>query len=449
MKIKQLFIITITFISTSVIQTTSSQEINPIEQAQQLIDQGNPEKAITILRKLQPKFEGIPAFDYVFGLACVDTGRNAEAIFALERVIDTIPDHGPARAELAKAYLALGETDDAKKQFEKVKELPDIPPEAQQTIERYLSTIELFHDRTRLTFRPWLKFGLGIDTNINGATSEKTLFIPALPNIPFSLSGTENSSILNLGAGLSISKPLSKENGTSLFGSFELNDRVTLEHNEFRGTSISGRAGGRIQKQKYNFSIAADTNAFKIEGSGVTSGDRISAGITSEFQYNLSENDQISTFFQTSLIRYPEQSIRDVDRYMTGITYGHLFSNLKFTPVFISSIFGGLENERANAGADHFGRNMFGSKLGLGIQLSKKQTISAGLTYQRSLYGSMDPTFLVHRRDSFFDFNVAYRLQVNKNLSITPTAVYNNNSSNILLNDFDRFEFMVTARLDI
>ena len=92
---------------------------------------------------------------------------------------------------------------------------------------------------------------------------------------------------------------------------------------------------------------------------------------------------------------------------------------------------------------------MFGSKFGLGIQLNKKQTISAGLTYQRSLYGSMDPTFLVHRRDSFFDFNVAYRLQVNKNLSITPTAVYNNNSSNILLNDFDRFEFMVTARLDI
>ena len=449
MQIKQLIVIAICLISIAKVQTAGSQELNPIDRAQQLINQGNPEKAITILRKLQPKFEGIPAFDYVFGLACVDTGRNVEAIFALERVIDTIPDHGPARAELAKAYLALGETDDAKKQFEKVKELPDIPPEAQQTIERYLSSIELFHDRTRLTFRPYLKLGFGIDTNINGATDEKTLFIPALPNIPFSLGGTENSSILNIGAGLSISKPLSKEKGTSLFSSFELNDRITLEHNEFRGTSISGRAGVRIQKQKYNFSLAADTSAFKIEGSGTTAGDRISAGITSEFQYNLSENDQVSTFLQTSLIRYPEQSIRDVDRYMTGITYGHLFSSFKFTPVLISSIFGGLENERANSGADHFGRNMFGSKVGMGFQLSKKHTMSVALTYQRSLYGSIDPTFLVHRRDSFFDFNLTYRLQINKNLSITPTAVYNNNSSNILLNDFDRFEFMVTARLDL
>ena len=97
MQIKQLIVIAICLIGITKIQTAGSQELNPIEQAQQLIDQGDPEKAITILRKLQPKLEGIPAFDYVFGLACVDTGRNVEAIFALERVIDTIPDHGPAR----------------------------------------------------------------------------------------------------------------------------------------------------------------------------------------------------------------------------------------------------------------------------------------------------------------------------------------------------------------
>ena len=172
----------------------------------------------------------------------------------------------------------------------------------------------------------------------------KNFIHPSLTEYPFSLSGTENSSILNLGAGLSISKPLSKENGTSLFGSFELNDRVTLEHNEFRGTSISGRAGGRIQKQKYNFSIAADTNAFKIEGSGATSGDRISAGITSEFQYNLSENDQISTFFQTSLIRYLNKAFVCGQVYDWNHIRPPVFKS-QIHPVFISSIFGGLENE--------------------------------------------------------------------------------------------------------
>ena len=442
-------IIPITIIIIFILPFATAQEFNPIEQAQELIDSGKAEEALKLLRPLQPQFEGVPAFDYVFGIACIDTGRNVEAIFALERVVDNLPEHGPARAELAKAYLALGETDDAKTQFEKVKALPDTPPEAQQTIERYLSGIELFHDRTRLTFRPWVKLGLGIDTNINGATNEKTLFIPSLPNIPFALGGTENSSVLNLGAGLSVSKPLSKEKGTSLFSSVELNDRITLEHNEFRGTMISGRAGARIQKQKYNLSVAADSSAFKIQGSGATAGDRLSAGFTSEFQYAITENDQISTFLQASLVRYPEQSVRDVDKYMSGITYGHLFSKVNFTPVLISSIFGGIENERANSGADHFGRNMFGSKIGLGLQLSKKQTVSAALTYQRSLYTSADPTFLVHRRDTFFDFNLTYRYQVNKNLSITPTAIYNNNSSNILLNDFDRFEFMVTARFDI
>ena len=65
--------------------------------------------------------------------------KNREAIFALERVVDT--EHGPARAELAKAYLSLGETDDAKKEFQRARELEDIPPEARQTIDRYLSEL--------------------------------------------------------------------------------------------------------------------------------------------------------------------------------------------------------------------------------------------------------------------------------------------------------------------
>ncbi|MEC8148159.1 MAG: tetratricopeptide repeat protein, partial [Pseudomonadota bacterium] len=104
-------ILPITIIIIFILPFATAQEFNPIEQAQGLIDSGQAEEAIKLLRPLQPQFEGVPAFDYVFGIACIDTGRNVEAIFALERVVDNLPEHGPARAELAKAYLALGETD--------------------------------------------------------------------------------------------------------------------------------------------------------------------------------------------------------------------------------------------------------------------------------------------------------------------------------------------------
>ncbi|MFP6681395.1 MAG: tetratricopeptide repeat protein, partial [Gammaproteobacteria bacterium] len=119
------------------------EDDNPITRAQALVDAGKANEALTLLRPFQPQLEGEPAFDYVFGLAALDSGYAVEAIFALERVVDTVPNHGPARAELARAYLALGEVDDAKAEFEKVKEIGDLPPEAKQTIDRYLTGIEL------------------------------------------------------------------------------------------------------------------------------------------------------------------------------------------------------------------------------------------------------------------------------------------------------------------
>jgi hypothetical protein len=69
-------------------------------------------------------------------------------------------------------------------------------------------------------------------------------------------------------------------------------------------------------------------------------------------------------------------------------------------------------------------------------------------TYQRSEYEGDDPVFLVRRRDDFFDINFGYRFQLDNHLSLSPTIVYNDNDSNIITNDYDRFELMVTARFD-
>ena len=47
---------------------------NPIEVAQALVDEGKADEAFTLLRSLQPQLEGEPSFDYVFGLAALDSG---------------------------------------------------------------------------------------------------------------------------------------------------------------------------------------------------------------------------------------------------------------------------------------------------------------------------------------------------------------------------------------
>ncbi|MEC9248983.1 MAG: porin family protein [Pseudomonadota bacterium] len=424
------------------------EAINPLTEAQTLIDSGKAEEAYVLLKPYQAQLEGEPAFDYVFALAAQDTGRTVEAIFALERVVDNFPEHGPARAELAKAYLSLGETDDAKKEFEKVKELGDMPPEARQTIDRYLSGIELFHDRTRLSFRPWIALAMGYDTNINGATDEKSMTIPIAPGLPFALGGTQNSPILSASLGLSLSKPLNNDLGLSAFGSAQLGDRHTTHQNDFTSHTASGRAGFRLEREKHNFSIAADASILRLDAGCLARADRKTAGISSEWQFAPTERDQISAYFQFSAMRNPKQSIRDVNRGMIGLNYGHAFIDITGTPIVFASIFGGIEDERADTNADHFGKNLFGGRIGLSYQLSERQTAFGAFTYQRSLHETGDPVFLVRRHDTFFDLSAGYRFQFDKHLSISPTIVYNDNDSNILTNDYDRLEVMVTARYD-
>lgn len=421
---------------------------NPIEVAQALVDEGKADEAFTLLRSLQPQLEGEPAFDYVFGLAALDSGRTVEALFALERVVDAFPNHGPARAELARAYLALGETDDAKDQFEKVKEIDDLPPEAKQTIERYLTGIELFHDRTRFTLRPWLQIGFGYDTNVNGATDEKSLVVPIAPGLPFTLDGTANSSITNLGLGISVSKPIDSDLGLSAFGSAQLDARLALDEADFSARSGAGRLGLILEKEKHKFSLAADANMVRLDGGGLARGDRQIAGISAEWQHTPTAVDQVSAFFQASAVRHPEQSIRDINRAMAGLNFGHAFTKIRGSPILYSSAFVGIEDERVDGTADHFGRRFFGTRVGASYQLSERQTMFSTFTYQRSVYEGTDPVFLVGRRDNFFELNFGYRFQFDKRLSLSPTLIYNDNDSNIVTNDYDRFELMVTARFD-
>ena len=421
---------------------------NPITEAQALIDAGKANEAFALLRPLQPRLEGEPAFDYVFGLAALDSGRTVDAIFALERVVDAFPNHGPARAELARAYLALGETDDAKIEFEKVKEMGEMPPEARQTIERYLTGIELFHDRTRLTVRRWIQAGVGYDTNVNGATDAKTLTVPIAPGLPFALGGTANSPITNFVFGASVSKPIDTDRGLSIFGSAEIGNRIAQKETDFTAQSGTGRVGLVLEKEKHRFSIAADASMSRVNGGGLARADRKSAGVSGEWQYTVTDRDQVSSFLQFSVIRHPSQSVRDIDRAIGGLNYGHAFIDIPGSPILFSSLFGGLEEEQADASGKHFGRYFFGALAGASYQISERQTASVAFTYQRSVYDGSDPIFLVRRNDEFFDLNVGYRFQFNENFSLSPTIIYNNNDSNILTSSYDRFEVMITARYD-
>lgn len=65
---------------------------------------------------------------YPLGIAALDAGHLTRAIFALELTVELQPANNLARAELAHAYLAAGETANARKALLEAACRPKLPP---------------------------------------------------------------------------------------------------------------------------------------------------------------------------------------------------------------------------------------------------------------------------------------------------------------------------------
>ena len=73
-----------------------------IENAKRLLAAGNARQAYTELSAVEDKLTGMPEFDYLLGVAALESGRVEAAIIAFERVLALIPNHAGAQMDLAQ-----------------------------------------------------------------------------------------------------------------------------------------------------------------------------------------------------------------------------------------------------------------------------------------------------------------------------------------------------------
>ena len=114
--------------------TAAADEV--VEQARILLNSHQAGSAYTLLAPLSDERAGDPDFDYLLGIAALDSGQPGQAVFALERVLAVKPNDALARAEIARAYFALAEFDTSKQEFENVKTSAEVPATARATMDK-------------------------------------------------------------------------------------------------------------------------------------------------------------------------------------------------------------------------------------------------------------------------------------------------------------------------
>ena len=182
------------------------------DQARDLLNNQQSVAAYDLLAPLGDERAGDPDFDYLLGIAALDSGRPGLAVFALERVLAVRPNDALARAEIARAYFALSEYQTARQEFENAKADSTAPAAARVTMDKYLALLDRAQRGTQRV-SGYLGFSTGYDSNLNSGTDQSTIAIPVLNNLPFQLNDkatSQDNAFATIAAGLNILHPLTK-----------------------------------------------------------------------------------------------------------------------------------------------------------------------------------------------------------------------------------------------
>ena len=415
-----------------------------LDQARSLMGAGKADEAYQFLVPYHTERAGDPIYDYLLGIAALDSGRHLDAVFALERVVAVDPENAQARAELARAHFELKELRISKEEFEKVREQRP-PSEVRATIQRYLDEISRLEPALARKLRGYLALSFGYDTNVNSAQGSEEVAIPLFAGFGrarISDDGVEKSDTFGkIAGGFTFESRVSDRVTFSLAGN--VHQRRNNDERIFDAGGGNASAGLSVSHGQNVYSVALQGDKFLVDRDTF----RNAYGVVGKWRRTLDPVSQVSAFVQGTRLKYPAQRIRDADRVVGGVAYARILPG-KYAPVVYAGAYVGREDERAE-GVDHLGHELLGARLGGEIKVNEETSAFLSLSGERRDYGGTDPFFLVGREDRRFDGRVGVRYTPARHWSITPELTYTHNDSNVALNEFDRTQVFVAIRREL
>lgn len=415
-----------------------AQGNDPLAEARAAMAAKQPRQALAILEPLEAGRAGEPAFDYLLGLARLDSGDPERAVFAFERVLAIQPANAQARAEIGRAYLMLGERDAGIRELESTRAM-DIPEEAKKTIGNYLNAFGA--GPTRLG--GYLEATLGHDSNVNSGIASSTIAIPAFGNLTFQISedGRERpAAFAGLAGGVHFFHPLAQR--WSLVGGGNFSQRLNQHHHRFNVRAVDGNVGLRYAVDRDAYTIGFQGQLFDVDDQR----NRNVLGLVAQWQRQIDSRTQISVFGQYSHMRYPDQRLRNANRSIAGLAVARVFEG-NWTPSLFASVYGGSERERYG-NVPQLGHKPWGIRIGGQLKPSSSLSVFANASYEHRRYGGDDLLFLVRRNDRQLDLRLGLNYEPYRFWSVSPQLSYTRNDSNVAINDYSRTIFSVSVRRD-
>lgn len=424
-----------------------------LSDAEALMRAGRPADAYALLQPAEFERSGEKRFDYLLGIAALDSGKPDKATLAFERVLAVDPNFAGARLDMARAYYQLGDLARAKTEFESVmKQNP--PQEARLTIQKYLDAISAREQAERTRITAYFEESLGHDSNINGATSQAQIPVPAFGNLVFTLNPSSLKTADTYGSfagGAEVNHLLNADFG--LYAGADLRLRGYPGHNQFNSLDLAAHGGAFYNYEGEVFRLGLIGDQYRM-GVG-NDPNRDTSGLTAEWRHPAGPSDQLTVFGQFTQNRFVTSGMETQNHNLAlfGESWLHVIADGK-SAVF-GSLFGGREAAVAavtplnpSGGRPDGNKALVGLRVGTQVTLSEAWDCFAGIGVQRGKYNKENLAFLSTRNDTLWDLNAGASWHLDKDWTVRPQLMMSRNQSNIAIYSFDRTDVSVLLRRD-
>jgi tetratricopeptide (TPR) repeat protein len=413
-----------------------------LPRAETLIRSGRADEAWKLLSPHEFVQAGREDFDYLLGVAALDSGRADRATLIFERVLTVNPNHAAARLDMARAYFALGDFARARAEFESVLRF-DPPKAARETIERYLAAIDERGREGKTRLAGYVEATLGSDSNVGSSTAQGSVFVP-LFGVDFALAPSSikaRDDYLSVGAGAELLYDLGS--GLKLVAGADFKQRSNFSLDALDSRYVDLRAGLQKDFGKDTLRVALGANRYDLD---LASYRRIGS-LNAEWRHHADELTQYSVFAQQSAIRYIRQETQTNSADQTLAGFGGVRAlDAGGQYIGFASVFGG--EEKAVQGRADGDKRFLGARAGLQKVLRQDADLFASLTLQDGRYQQENVLFVGRRREAQYDLSLGVNWRIDADWSLRPQVTYTRVDSNFSLYDYDRYETSITLRRD-
>jgi len=401
---------------------TSNEDL--LTEALTLLNSGNPERAFQLLETQEDAMAGWWEYDYLLGIAALDSGRENLAVFALQRTIAMHPDMLGAHIDLGRAYYEIKEYDDAKKQFNMV--LNHNPShQIKNMMHQYLDSIQSIQRSKNKSLFFNIAGIVGYDSNANSATDQSQFNGFSLPRQNVKTASSYMS------ANLSVLKKRLLNQQSHLAFAAHIKRRNNENASQVNHTTLTAQAAWSYRWLRFRQNTALSWTKTSI--SNDLSNDI--ASLVYRLDYRASK--PIAWHAISSVSKFNYNASLATRNIIQGLIGGGVTLDIKpYLPSLTINLIAGKEiPEEKNS---VYGRSLAGIRLisyqSLKLSIPAKIGISGGLVDANYA----DKFFTINRHDQLIDASIQLSLYPWKSWEFALQTIYLKNQSNVSLYDYTR-----------